>query len=182
MAPQQGQYCGLLITASLSWCRIMQAWLCDRPKSEEEVSRDRGSQVEVQSSFTMWVRRPSRRTFVRKSWISFDSCVHFHGIWGVITGLYWRLRLRPTFTKDPWLTWGQTSPKRPSTATSNERVTWPAILTRRAADSSEPKPEKAVVVPLQVGFSRLFCDIHCVRDAVIRGDRTILRNLEQANC
>ncbi|CAJ1404124.1 unnamed protein product [Effrenium voratum] len=34
--------------------------------------------------------------------------------------------------------------------------------------------------PLQVGFSRVFCDIHCVRDAVIRGDRTIIRNLEEA--
>lgn len=31
-----------------------------------------------------------------------------------------------------------------------------------------------------MGFPRLFCDIHCVRDAVIRGDRTILRNLEKA--
>ncbi|CAE7578834.1 ACBP2 [Symbiodinium natans] len=34
--------------------------------------------------------------------------------------------------------------------------------------------------PFQVGLSRLFCDIHCVRDAVIRGDRTIIRNLEKA--
>ena len=34
--------------------------------------------------------------------------------------------------------------------------------------------------PFEVGFPRLFCDIHCVRDAVIRGDRTILRNLEKA--
>ncbi|CAE8674203.1 unnamed protein product [Polarella glacialis] len=34
--------------------------------------------------------------------------------------------------------------------------------------------------PLQVGFSRMFCDVHCVRDAVIRGDRTIIRNLEKA--
>ncbi|CAE8614700.1 unnamed protein product [Polarella glacialis] len=34
--------------------------------------------------------------------------------------------------------------------------------------------------PLQVGFARAFCDIHCVRDAVIRGDRGIIRNLEHA--
>ena len=34
--------------------------------------------------------------------------------------------------------------------------------------------------PLQVGFSRVFCDIHCVRDAVIRGDRAIIKNLEDA--
>ncbi|CAK8997764.1 unnamed protein product [Durusdinium trenchii] len=34
--------------------------------------------------------------------------------------------------------------------------------------------------PLQVGFARAFCDIHCVRDAVIRGDRSIIRNLELA--
>eukprot|EP00435_Cladocopium_sp_Y103_P040537 s209_g11.t1 len=47
--------------------------------------------------------------------------------------------------------------------------------------------------PYQVGFSRLFCnlaelfatlwdhrDIHCVRDAVIRGDRSIINNLEKA--
>lgn len=34
--------------------------------------------------------------------------------------------------------------------------------------------------PLQVGFARLFCDVHCVRDAVIRGDRSIIRNLEKA--
>jgi len=34
--------------------------------------------------------------------------------------------------------------------------------------------------PLQVGFARAFCDIHCVRDAVVRGDRSIIRNLEQA--
>ena len=32
----------------------------------------------------------------------------------------------------------------------------------------------------QVGFARAFCDIHCVRDAVIRGDRSIIRNLELA--
>ncbi|CAE7490946.1 unnamed protein product [Symbiodinium pilosum] len=34
--------------------------------------------------------------------------------------------------------------------------------------------------PMQVGFARAFCDIHCVRDAVIRGDRSIIRNLELA--
>jgi len=34
--------------------------------------------------------------------------------------------------------------------------------------------------PLQTNFARLFCDIHCVRDAVIRGDRSIIRNLKQA--
>lgn len=34
--------------------------------------------------------------------------------------------------------------------------------------------------PLQTGLARLFCDIHCVRDAVIRGDRTINRNLQKA--
>jgi len=39
---------------------------------------------------------------------------------------------------------------------------------------------RAACNPYQVGFSRLFCDVHCVRDAVIRGDRTILRNLEEA--
>ena len=30
------------------------------------------------------------------------------------------------------------------------------------------------------GFARVFCDVHCVRDAVIRGDRSIIRNLELA--
>eukprot|EP00439_Symbiodinium_sp_Y106_P007625 s5037_g1.t1 len=34
--------------------------------------------------------------------------------------------------------------------------------------------------PMQIGFARAFCDIHCVRDAVIRGDRSIIRNLEMA--
>lgn len=34
--------------------------------------------------------------------------------------------------------------------------------------------------PMQIGFARAFCDIHCVRDAVIRGDRSIVRNLELA--
>eukprot|EP00933_Yihiella_yeosuensis_P040876 TRINITY_DN3528_c0_g1_i11.p1 TRINITY_DN3528_c0_g1~~TRINITY_DN3528_c0_g1_i11.p1 ORF type:complete len:1502 (-),score=330.55 TRINITY_DN3528_c0_g1_i11:334-4839(-) len=34
--------------------------------------------------------------------------------------------------------------------------------------------------PMQIGFARAFCDIHCVRDAVIRGDRSIIRNLESA--
>jgi len=34
--------------------------------------------------------------------------------------------------------------------------------------------------PIQTGFARLFCDIHCVRDAVIRGDMTINRNLKKA--
>ncbi|CAE7233153.1 RE1 [Symbiodinium natans] len=33
---------------------------------------------------------------------------------------------------------------------------------------------------MQIGFARAFCDIHCVRDAVIRGDRSIIRNLEMA--
>ena len=33
---------------------------------------------------------------------------------------------------------------------------------------------------MQIGFARAFCDIHCVRDAVIRGDRSIIRNLELA--
>ena len=28
----------------------------------------------------------------------------------------------------------------------------------------------------QIGFARAFCDIHCVRDAVIRGDRSIIRS------
>ena len=32
----------------------------------------------------------------------------------------------------------------------------------------------------QAGLDRLFCDIHCVRDAVVRGDRAILRNLQAA--
>jgi hypothetical protein len=34
--------------------------------------------------------------------------------------------------------------------------------------------------PLQTNFARLFCDIHCVRDAVVRGDRSIIRNLKRA--
>eukprot|EP00439_Symbiodinium_sp_Y106_P038883 s1226_g4.t1 len=34
--------------------------------------------------------------------------------------------------------------------------------------------------PNQANFARIFCDVHCVRDAVVRGDRTILRNLERA--
>eukprot|EP00438_Fugacium_kawagutii_P002582 Skav219270 [mRNA] locus=scaffold1380:116525:119289:- [translate_table: standard] len=29
-------------------------------------------------------------------------------------------------------------------------------------------------------LDRLFCDVHCVRDAVVRGDRAILRNLKSA--
>jgi hypothetical protein len=33
---------------------------------------------------------------------------------------------------------------------------------------------------VQMGLSRLFCDIFCVRDATIRGDRAILHNLELA--
>ncbi|CAE7268597.1 unnamed protein product [Symbiodinium microadriaticum] len=33
---------------------------------------------------------------------------------------------------------------------------------------------------MQIGFARAFCDIHCVRDAVVRGDRSIIRNLEMA--
>ncbi|CAE7196704.1 unnamed protein product [Symbiodinium sp. CCMP2592] len=32
----------------------------------------------------------------------------------------------------------------------------------------------------QASLDRLFCDIHCVRDAVVRGDRAILRNLKAA--
>eukprot|EP00933_Yihiella_yeosuensis_P021070 TRINITY_DN16769_c0_g1_i1.p1 TRINITY_DN16769_c0_g1~~TRINITY_DN16769_c0_g1_i1.p1 ORF type:complete len:2816 (-),score=557.46 TRINITY_DN16769_c0_g1_i1:303-8750(-) len=34
--------------------------------------------------------------------------------------------------------------------------------------------------PLQTNFARLFCDIHCARDAAVRGDRTIIRNLKRA--
>eukprot|EP00913_Durusdinium_trenchii_P011300 g10612.t1 len=34
--------------------------------------------------------------------------------------------------------------------------------------------------PIQAGLDRLFCDVHCVRDAVVRGDRAILRNLKSA--
>ncbi|CAE7227410.1 ANKRD50 [Symbiodinium natans] len=34
--------------------------------------------------------------------------------------------------------------------------------------------------PVPAMLSRLFCDVHCVRDAVVRGDRTILRNLKKA--
>ncbi|CAE7479165.1 unnamed protein product, partial [Symbiodinium natans] len=34
--------------------------------------------------------------------------------------------------------------------------------------------------PMQAMVDRLFCDIHCVRDAVVRGDRAILRNLKAA--
>ena len=30
---------------------------------------------------------------------------------------------------------------------------------------------------MQIGFARAFCDIHCVRDAVVRGDRSIIRRL-----
>ncbi|CAE7813590.1 unnamed protein product [Symbiodinium sp. CCMP2592] len=33
--------------------------------------------------------------------------------------------------------------------------------------------------PSQANFA-IFCDVRCVRDAVVRGDRTILRNLERA--
>ena len=33
---------------------------------------------------------------------------------------------------------------------------------------------------LEAGLDRLFCDVHCVRDAVVRGDRAILRNLKAA--
>lgn len=34
--------------------------------------------------------------------------------------------------------------------------------------------------PIQAGLDRLFCDVHCVRDAVVRGDRAILRNMKSA--
>jgi len=55
---------------------------------------------------------------------------------------------------------------------------------REIADTTETylmeKADAADCDPIQVGFSRLFCDIHCVRDAVIRGDMTINRNLKQA--
>ncbi|CAE7250862.1 unnamed protein product [Symbiodinium natans] len=34
--------------------------------------------------------------------------------------------------------------------------------------------------PMQIGFARMFCDLHCTRDAVVRGDRSIIRNLETA--
>jgi len=33
---------------------------------------------------------------------------------------------------------------------------------------------------LEVDFARLFCDVHCVRDAVVRGDLNIRRNLNRA--
>ncbi|OLP80195.1 hypothetical protein AK812_SmicGene39424 [Symbiodinium microadriaticum] len=42
------------------------------------------------------------------------------------------------------------------------------------------KKSYAACNPMQIGFARAFCDIHCVRDAVIRGDRSIIRNLEMA--
>ena len=45
---------------------------------------------------------------------------------------------------------------------------------------SATKEGYAACNPLQIGFARAFCDIHCVRDAVIRGDRSIIRNLEAA--
>jgi len=32
----------------------------------------------------------------------------------------------------------------------------------------------------QLGIARLLCDVYCVRDAVVRGDRSILTNLEEA--
>ena len=34
--------------------------------------------------------------------------------------------------------------------------------------------------PIQHGFARAFCDLHCVRDAVRKGDSAILRALEEA--
>lgn len=35
--------------------------------------------------------------------------------------------------------------------------------------------------PLQTGTARVFCDVYCMRDAVIRGDATINHNLEEAS-
>merc|ERR1719433_475903 len=34
--------------------------------------------------------------------------------------------------------------------------------------------------PLQVSMARMFCDIHCVRDAVVRGDLNLRRNMKAA--
>ncbi|CAE7177294.1 unnamed protein product, partial [Symbiodinium microadriaticum] len=34
--------------------------------------------------------------------------------------------------------------------------------------------------PIQHGFARTFCDLHCIRDAVRKGDDAILRALEEA--
>ena len=34
-------------------------------------------------------------------------------------------------------------------------------------------------LPLQHGLARMFCDLHCVRDAVKAGDAAILANLEE---
>ncbi|CAE7226917.1 ACBP2 [Symbiodinium pilosum] len=56
----------------------------------------------------------------------------------------------------------------------------PFDITKAQLDYEVGKEGYAACNPFEVGFMRLFCDIHCVRDAVIRGDRTILRNLEQA--
>ena len=42
------------------------------------------------------------------------------------------------------------------------------------------KDSNADCDPLQFGLARLFCDVHCVRDAVVRGDREIITNVEAA--
>ncbi|CAE7209564.1 unnamed protein product [Symbiodinium sp. CCMP2592] len=42
------------------------------------------------------------------------------------------------------------------------------------------KAEVAACDPLQLGFARSFCDLHCIRDAVRKGDDAILRALEHA--
>ncbi|CAE7438803.1 ACBP2 [Symbiodinium sp. CCMP2592] len=59
-------------------------------------------------------------------------------------------------------------------------VDLPFDISKQAVDLQVEIEGYKACNPYEAGFSRLFCDIHCVRDAVIRGDRTILRNLEQA--
>ncbi|CAE7865610.1 ACBP4 [Symbiodinium microadriaticum] len=59
-------------------------------------------------------------------------------------------------------------------------VDLPFDISKQAVDLQVEIEGYKACNPYEAGFSRLFCDIHCVRDAVIRGDRTILRNLEEA--
>ncbi|CAE7841182.1 ACBP2, partial [Symbiodinium necroappetens] len=59
-------------------------------------------------------------------------------------------------------------------------VDLPFDISKTAVDFQIEREGYLACNPYEAGFARLFCDIHCVRDAVIRGDRTILRNLEQA--
>ena len=62
-----------------------------------------------------------------------------------------------------------------SLSSRQERDVAPTV----APSLRHPSPEEgyAACNPMQIGFARAFCDIHCVRDAVIRGDRSIIRFL-----